>query len=132
KAIEYHNRAFKLAQDYKLNDELNQEATSLNNIGNVYQNLNKNKEAVFYFDKALKNKKNLLRDFPGLYAMLTDNLAYSQFKLKNHRQLPGLFYTALTIRDSLGLTSGIIFSKLHLSEYYAAVNDSVIARGFAR
>jgi signal transduction histidine kinase len=131
KAIEYHTKAFQLAKEHNLNDELNQEATSLNNIGNVYQNTNQDKNAIHYFSLALSNKKNIIKDFPGLFAMLTDNLAYSKFKLGDNNGLPQLFFDALRIRDSLGFNSGIVYSKLHLSEYYAAIQDTVKAKNYS-
>jgi len=43
--------------------------------------------------------------------------------------LPNSFYQALKIRDSLNVLTGIILSKIHLSEYYNAVKkkDSALA-----
>lgn len=128
KAIEYHTKAYKLALKYNLNNELNQVATSLNNIGNVYQNINQNKNAIYYFEKALEFRHTLRKDFPSLYAMLLDNMAYSKFKLESFSGLPKLFEDALEIRDSINYTSGMIYSKIHLAEYYAYKNDSIKAK----
>lgn len=131
KAIEKHREALALVQQFNLNNYLNQEATSLNNIGNVYQNLNKNQEAVNNFQLALKDY-NLVKETPDLYAVLMDNLAYSKFKLRDFTELPGLFYKSLRIRDSLRMPSGIVLSKIHLSEFYADVKDTIKAQSFAR
>lgn len=125
KAIEFHNKAI-ASIDKIIPVEFQSKATSLNNLGFVYQNLNDYKKANFYFKEGLK-EKNLFNDKPELYAILLDNLAYSQFKLNQNHELPDLFYKALKIRDSLQLTAGITASKMHLSEYFASVKDTAKA-----
>ena len=126
KAIEYQNKA--LAIDAKtIPVEFQSKATSLNNLGMVYQNLNENKKAIPYFQKGLGLKKELILYKPSVYAMLLDNLGYSRFKLNESNGLPGLFYESLKLRDSLQLTTGIIITKIHLSEYFASQNDTVKA-----
>ncbi len=126
KAIEFHNKAIASIDDKIIPVEFQSKATSLNNIGFVYQNLKGYKKANFYFQEGLQ-QKNLFNQKPELYAILLDNLAYSQFKLNENQELPGLFYKALKIRDSLQLTAGITASKMHLSEYFASVKDTAKA-----
>ncbi|RYG09261.1 MAG: tetratricopeptide repeat protein, partial [Chitinophagaceae bacterium] len=130
RALDKHEEALKLVKQYNLNGPQNQEATTLNNIGNVYQNLDKNQEAITNFKLALQNK-NLLNETPDLYAILVDNLAYSKFKLRDYSQLPALFFKALKIRDSLNMSSGVVQSEIHLSEYFAAVGDTVNSQKYA-
>jgi signal transduction histidine kinase len=124
KAIEYHNKALVLVKESSLDPTLNQETSTLNNLGGVYQRLNNNKEAIRNFNKALANKEQL-KSAPDLYALLLDNLAYSKLKLKDQKELPALFYRSLKIRDSLDLKSFVILSKIHLSEYYAEHRDTI-------
>jgi signal transduction histidine kinase len=131
KAIEFHSKALAETDDKTMPIEFQSKATSLNNMGYVYQNMNKHKLAIPYFLKGLKHKKELMLYKPVLYAMLLDNLGYSRFKLKGTEGLPELFYKSLKLRDSMQLTIGIIASKLHLSEYYASVNDTVKAIQFS-
>ncbi|HEX8017480.1 MAG TPA: tetratricopeptide repeat protein [Flavobacterium sp.] len=126
KAIEFHNKAIASIDEKIIPAEFQSKATSLNNIGFVYQNLDDYKKANYYFQEGLK-QKNLFNQKPELYAILLDNLAYSQFKLNETSQLPNLFYKALKIRDSLQLTAGITASKMHLSEYFASVKDTAKA-----
>jgi signal transduction histidine kinase len=128
-AIEYHNKALALSQEYELNT-LNQTATTLNNLGGVYQNLNDNKEAIKKFNQALNNKSDL-KNARDLYARLLDNLAYSKLKIKDYNQLPGLFFQALKIRDSLNLKSSIILSNIHISEYYAEKGDTLQSQKYS-
>ncbi len=132
KAIEYHNKALNYLTKNKLKNKYHLEASSLNNIGYVYQSINKHKEAIKSFNLALENK-SLFNDNPSLYAMLIDNLAYSQFKLKDFQQIPRLFYKSLKIRDSLKIDfSGLILNKIHLSELYAVKGDTVLSQKFAK
>lgn len=127
KAIEYQNKALKSINDKTANIVFQSKATSLNNLGVVYQNMNRNKEAILYFQKGLEHKKDLILYKPFIYGMLLDNLAYSRFKLKESNEIPDLFYESLKLRDSLQLSAGIIISKLHLSEYFASKNDTTKA-----
>ncbi|MFT3794334.1 tetratricopeptide repeat protein [Flavobacterium sp.] len=130
KAIEKHKEALNLVRQNNLNDEFNQEATCLSNIGNVYQNINQDKEAISYFQLALQDE-SLKNRTPELYSTLIDNLAYSKLKLKDDSNLPALFYRSLKIRDSLHNLSGVVLSKLHLSEYYAYKEDTVKSQDLA-
>ncbi|KAB1156072.1 tetratricopeptide repeat-containing sensor histidine kinase [Flavobacterium luteum] len=132
KSLEYHNKALNYLRDNNLNNKYHLDANSLNNIGYVYQNLDKHKEAIKNFNLALQSK-SLSIDNPSLYAMLLDNLAYSKFKLRDFSQLPDLFYKSLKIRDSLNIDeSGRNWTKIHLSELYAAKKDSIKAQLYAK
>jgi len=106
-------------------------ATSLNNMGYVYQNMNRHDKAIIFFEEGLL-QKNLKTDKPFVYAMLLDNLAYSKFKTGDLTDLPEQFYESLELRERLQLTSGILVSKMRLSEYFASENDSVKALKFAK
>lgn len=130
KSLEYHTKALNLAKENNLNYFF-QIPTSLNNIGNVYQNQSKYEEAIANFEEALK-AKNLFAEKPNLYAILLDNLGYSKFKLKKNEELPQLFYQSLKIRDSLNLTFGEIYSNIHLSEYYDSKEDTTKAKLYAK
>jgi len=127
RAIQYHTKAINIAKKNNLEES---EISSLNNIGYVYQCQNRDLQAIKKFKEALKNKSITYR--PDLQAILIDNLAYSKFKMNNYSQLPDLFYKALEIRDSLKITSGIIYSKVHLSEFYKKTHDINTAQRFAK
>lgn len=132
KAIEYHNRALEYLEENELTSTYHLDASSLNNIGYVYQNMKANKQAINYFERALKDD-SLFKDNPSLYAMLLDNLGYSLFKLKDFKKLPSLFYKSLKIRDSLKTdSSGLILNKIHLSELYQFWGDTLRAQGIAK
>lgn len=131
KALDYHNKALMSLDDKSIPTDFQSKASSLNNMGYVYLNLKNYKQAKINFEKGLK-QKNLFLDKTKLYAMLLDNLAYAKFKLKESDGLPEQFYSALKIRDSLHLTSGVINNKTHLSEYFASKNDTLKAIQYAK
>lgn len=131
KAIEFHTKALASIDDKVIPLEFQSKATSLNNIGLVYQNLNKHKQAKDYFQQGLE-QKNLISEKPSLYAMLLDNLAYSKHKLNESVGLPDLFYKSLQFRDSLQMITGVIVNKIHLSEYFASKKDTAKAILFSK
>lgn len=130
KAVEYHEKALKIAKDNNLHPEYYLQEISLNNIGNCYQNLRKYNEAIKVFERALQNKQLYYRK-PGLYATLLDNLAYCKFKLKSKDNFQTLFFKALRVRDSLKLYSKVIYSKIHLSEFYQEKKDTLSSQKYA-
>lgn len=130
-AITYHKKALSSIDDNVIALQFQSKATSLNNMGLVYQNLNEHKQAKIYFQQGLE-QQNLSIDKVSLYAMLLDNLAYSKSKLKETDGLPDMFYKSLKIRDSLKLTTGIFLNKIHLSEYFASKKDTVKAINYSK
>ena len=131
RAIEYNLKALASIDNKLIPSVFQSKAESLNNMGYVYQNMNRHDKALIYFKDALK-QENLKADKPGLYAMVIDNLAYSKFKTGDFDGLPEEFFKSLKIRDSLQLTSGSIASKMHLSEYFAFKKDPSKSLKFAK
>lgn len=131
KALEFHNKALDVLKDKSIPLELQLKATSLNNIGYVYLNMQNYQQAKNYFEKGL-DEKNLFQEKTILYAILLDNLGYSKFKLNESDDLPKLFVQSLKIRDSLGLKSAVVSSKIHLSEYFSAKKDTLRGVQYAK
>lgn len=131
-AINYHKKALAYVDKYEeiSSSKTHYRASTLNNLGYVYQNLNNHKEAVRNFQIALNNKV-LSTEAPDIYSAIVDNLAYSKFKLKDYSELPDLFFESLRIREKNGLYSGVIANKIHLSEFYAVLNDTIKSQKFA-
>lgn len=105
-------------------------AMSLNNIGWIYIEMKDYSKSIEVLNQALETK-GLFENRPQTYATLIDNLAYSKFKLGDHKELPALFYKSLQIRDSLQILDGIVESNLHLSEYYLSKKDILQAVDYA-
>ena len=132
KSIEFHNKALIILDKEPTPVEFQSRATSMNNLGLVYQNLNNDSQAISYFQKGLEQKNDLVLYKPAVFAMLLDNLGYSRFKLKINKGLPELFYESLKFRDSLQLTPGVIISNIRLSEYFASKGDMSKALLFSK
>lgn len=116
-ALQYLNRALEIAQNNSL-QSATPTATTLNNIGNVYQVSNNNELAIQNFERALETK-NLHQENPTLYSILLDNLAYSKFKIgQTDREIEKLFLKSIEIKDSLKNYSGVSFSQARLGEFY--------------
>ncbi len=130
KAIEYHRKALDISIKNDINKEFFLKEISRNNIGNCYQNNEDYRKAIEEFELALQNK-SLVTLKPSLYATLIDNVAYSKFKISNDPGTVKLFLKSLKIRDSLKLTSRVILSKLHLSEYYLINFDTITSQKYA-
>ncbi|MBO2543793.1 sensor histidine kinase [Salegentibacter sp. BDJ18] len=127
-ALKYHRAALKNAEF--LEDPV-KSARSLNNLGVVYQKLGDHNNSILNYTKALQIDSILQKD-TELYAMLTDNLGYSEFKLGNYQVASFLFHTALKIRDSIQHESGIVINKLHLGEYYLKNSDTTKALQYTK
>ncbi|MBF4517196.1 tetratricopeptide repeat protein [Flavobacterium sp. ANB] len=131
KALELHQTALNTLEDKSIPEDYQLKATSLNNIGFVYLRMQNYRKAKSFFQKSL-DQKNLYEQNTTLYAIVLDNLAYSKFKLKEADGLPKQFFEALKIRDSLGLKSGVVLNKIHLSEYYAFKKDTFKAIQYSK
>ncbi|WP_254906712.1 ATP-binding protein [Flavobacterium sp. FPG59] len=130
-SIEYHNKALGSIDDNFMKSFAQPKATSFNNIGAVYQNKKDFRKSKKYFEKGLL-ERNIIKDKPALFAMLLNNLAYSKLKLNEKEGLPQLFFQSLRIRDSLQITTGIIASKINISEYFLSKKDTLKALQFAK
>lgn len=131
-ALIYHNKALSLVYKYPSikKSKAHYESSSLNNIGYVFQNMNRYEDAITNYKKALLDK-DLLKESPYIYSTVIDNLAYSKFKINQNSQLPKLFFEALEIRIKNQMFSGAILSKIHLSEFFSKNNDTINAKKYA-
>jgi len=130
KSIEYHTKALNLAKENRLHPEYFLQEISLNNIGNCYQNLKQYSKAIQSFEKALVNKK-LRYSKPIVYATLLDNLAYCKFRNGDKNNYENLFFESLKISDSLKLDSKVVYSKIHLSEFFSEI-DTTTSQKYAK
>ncbi|WP_413998092.1 ATP-binding protein [Flavobacterium sp. W1B] len=131
KSLEYFVLALK--QLHKLESEgysqervLKSRASINNNMGRVYEKMGNYPKAIDLYKKALKTK-DLKQNQPKLYAMLLNNLAYSQMKSGNNRGIKEMLFTSLRIQDSLDITPGILASKISIAEYYLYKKDTLTA-----
>jgi signal transduction histidine kinase len=99
-------------------------ACCYNNMGSVYEKSGNYKEAVHLYKMGLLTKK-LKQNYPKSYAMLLNNLGYSEMKLGNDKNVKKLLFESLRIRDSLQVLSGIVASKIRIGEFYLYKKDTL-------
>jgi len=125
-SLKYHFKALETLNDLKNDPQYdNIQSSTNNNLGITYKNQEKFKEAITFFEQGLKNK-NLKRINATHYAILLDNLAHSRLKLGESVSLSD-FEEPLQIRDSLGVKSGLIYSRMHMGDFYISKKDSTNA-----
>ena len=118
-ALEYHERALQLANNIKDKRLI---AQTLNNYGFVYQTMERYDEALIKFNKAIKTE-DLKKLDVQLFAIVLDNISFTELKLGKHDNfLPRSNY-ALKIRDSLGHETGIIAGKINRAQFFSEIED---------
>ena len=127
KAIEYHEKAFKLRKEIK-NERL--QVSSLNNIAGVHINAKNYNKAINAYNEALKYSEVLITR-PLTHVNLLENLAYAKFLNGNKDNFPEIYLKSLNVRDSLDDIPGIIESNMHLAEYYSSEKDITKALNYA-
>ncbi|WP_143592070.1 tetratricopeptide repeat-containing sensor histidine kinase [Tenacibaculum holothuriorum] len=124
KALFYFNKSLEYFS--KIENKEKVYLASYNNIGNVYLEKGLYKKAIETYNIDLKNKVSLVD-----YATLIDNKALAKLYLKDTNEIKNTFFKALSIRDSLKNKTGILTSKLNISNYYKYLNDTINAIKYA-
>lgn len=127
-ALNYNIKALQIIRSGKTKYQT--ESQIYSHLGCVYLKVKNYQKADKMFQTALAEKKLLLKH-PEIFTFALDNYAYSRFKQKNYLQAINLFLYAAKIRDSLKINGGKNYNKLYLSEYYAAMKDTVKAINYA-
>ncbi|TRX36187.1 tetratricopeptide repeat protein [Flavobacterium sp. ZT3R18] len=105
-------------------------ASCYNNMGTVYEKSQNYKEAIHLYKMGLQTEK-LKQNHPKSYAMLLNNLAYSEMKLGNHnKNVKNRLFESLKIRDSLQVLSCLVASKIRIGEFYLLEKDTVKALSY--
>ncbi len=125
RAIEYYNKSLEYFSNVKNKEKVY--LISNNNIGNVYLAKKKYKKAIRFYNKDLA--KNINRKH---YAILLDNRSYSKLLINDTLNLKIDFFKALSIRDSIKNKSGVLTSKIHISDYYNYIKDTINALKYAK
>lgn len=128
-SIEYSLKSLELKKQLK-GDNTELIETQKNNIGNVYKNTKDYDLALKYYGDILKNEK-FINQWPNYHALVLDNYAHTLFLDEKYDQLPGLFFKALKICDSIGESYNKIVMYQHLSQYYEHKKQMDSARYYA-
>ena len=129
RALFYHNKALEYLN--KLKNKKDFYGMSLNKIGLVYINKGEYLEALNNFNAILEDENLKIKDIVR-YARIIDNRAYCKLLNKDTTDIKTDLFESLKIRDSVNDKAGIVVCKIHLSEYYATIHDTVKAINFAK
>lgn len=118
-ALNYYEKALNISSQLK-NEEGN--LYILNNIGLLYQKQQKHQKAIDYFNKGLafdsiKNK------YPSNYALLLENLAYSNSSLQKKNNVLQQYNEVLNTKNKLKNLSGLSTTHINISNYYRDANQ---------
>lgn len=126
-ALRYHNLALLDLEKLRSNGEdkdliHNYNLISVINICNLY-------DLKGEFSKSIEKLQSLRfedlkKKSPRLYANALSNLAYSKMKSGDYENVESMFFESLRIVDSIGLTSDILYKKIHLGEYFLTQKDT--------
>jgi len=129
-SVAYHKKALELKGRLK-GDNIESINVSKNNIANVYKNAKKYDLAIDYYNQILLDKK-FTKKYRSMYALVLDNYAHTLYLTKQFKQLPGLYFKALRISDSISFKgyNSIIINQ-HLAEYYNDNGKKELAKHYA-
>jgi signal transduction histidine kinase len=131
KAIEYYQKAVYKSNDLKSNSYHKiLKASAYNYIALIYQNKKQYNKSMQFAIEALKFD-NFKKIESKLFCYLTNNLAYSKFKLGDKSSL-NQFQETLKIGDSIKSIPIIITSKTYLGEYYLTEKDTLKANFYLK
>ena len=130
RSLDYFNKMLKIATETNIEDYYQTKALALLNIGKVYQQKDNHREALNYFEKAIK-EPNLYNEIPSLYGSILDEMTYSKFRLGRLENTPSDFYKALKILKPSKSIPHILGCKIHISEYYESLGKIDSARKYA-
>ncbi|NND09898.1 MAG: sensor histidine kinase [Flavobacteriaceae bacterium] len=129
-AIEYYNQAI---STQRRREEYSKKLEFLytNNLAKVYEESGNYEKAIEYFSKLLTEKNTMGKD-SSFYATVLANYARNKFYLdKEDEELPGLFLSALGVRERIEDKSGIMRGSINLAEYYLVQDSLGIAKMYA-
>lgn len=127
KSNEYHNKVLSLITD----DSYYQKAATLSNQGYNYFKLGDHEKALEFYEKALNVIKKNPEFAPKVYARILDHMARIRCLKKDYSSSPNFYLQSDSIRNVYGIEDGKNYNKLYLSEYYAAIKDTLKAKQLA-
>ncbi|RKF05176.1 histidine kinase/DNA gyrase B/HSP90-like ATPase [Tenacibaculum lutimaris] len=117
-ALKYYNTAL---ETNKLNNNIIGYLYIINNIGLLYQNKQQHQKALIYFKKGLAFD-SIKEKHPTQYALLLENLTYSNYSFGNKERVLQQYNEVLSIRKKLHNYSGISTTHINLSNYFKDFN----------
>lgn len=113
-AIQYYSKTLKIN---KITNDQRSYLFTINNLGLLYQRKKNHKKAISYFKKGLAFNKIKVK-YPELYALLLENLAFSNYSIGNKENVLEKYNEVLQIRKKLEEFGDISVTHINLSNYY--------------
>jgi signal transduction histidine kinase len=131
KSLDYYNLALTQLntlenEKYPADRVLNYRISCYNNIGRVYEKMEKYNQAILFYNKGLQTK-GLKKEMPKYYSMLLDNLAYSKMKTGNYNGAYEILIESLKVSDGLDIKPIIISNKINIGQYFLFKKDTLKA-----
>ncbi|WP_408038283.1 tetratricopeptide repeat-containing sensor histidine kinase [Tenacibaculum amylolyticum] len=127
-SLKYYEESIKINS---LTEESNRKETSylytINNIGLLYQNENLHKKAIDYFLQGLAFE-NIREKYPVHYALLLENLTYSQYQLGENIFTLQRYEEVLEIRKKYKVDDELSTTHLNIADYYVKTNQKSKAK----
>ncbi|MFT0157698.1 tetratricopeptide repeat protein [Tenacibaculum ascidiaceicola] len=118
-ALRYYN----IALSYnKLNKNDTGHIYIINNIGLLYQKQKQHQKAINYFKKGL-SQDSIKEKFPIQYALLLENLAFSNYSSGKKENVLRQYEEVLSIREKLNDLSNLSMLHINISNYYKDLNQ---------
>jgi len=135
-SLRYFNLALKQLnqlekENYPKEKIIKSRISCCNNMGRIYEKLNNHKKAIQLYNTALQIK-DLKQNYPKSYAMLLDNLGYSQMKTGNYTNVYKMLSESLRVSDSLDIKPIIISNKINIGHYFLLKKDTAKALNYIR
>lgn len=117
-AIQYYNQALEINELTENSlGKTNRYLYSINNLGLLYQKNENHKKAITYFQKGL-SIDSILEKFPNHYALLLENLAFSNYSLGKKENVLQQYNDVLEIRKKINNYNDIPVILINISNYY--------------
>lgn len=119
-ALKYYDLSLKELKKDSIK-KINLEVGIINNKGLLYQHFNQHKKAVIFFKNGLKFD-SIREKHPTQYALLLENLAYSNYQLGKKRNTLNQYKEVLKIRKKRNNLSDASITQINISNYYKDIN----------
>lgn len=131
KSIEYHDRALDIAEN--MSDGFINRIYSVNNKAFVYREKGEYKEALKLYNSLIPLRKKYQEEDPTFYALIIDNIAYTEFLngSTDYKKLLKDFYLAYEIANNYDDQVTRMAVSTDLSKFYLKLNKHDSAYKYA-
>lgn len=131
KAQKHFDEAFKRINNCNTKNKENSKAIVLGNIGFLYKKQGKYNDAIKKYENTLKEIVNI-KNHPVIYSDIIDNLGDCKLMKGDYNEVPILLFESLKVRKLIKDPTRIMYSLIHLSQYYDIKGEKVLAEKYAK